>query len=182
MKKGNVIFSKGTHNLYEILTKGVGGYMGGLDSQDLKDLYHLIGEELGEDCQNKKCYAVKMMLHRENPTILDIIENTEWKDYLKEEPSQPLKEEEGEMKFRCCTWHGKEKECECPCHQEKETEKETHKKLPSDICYCGHPKKRHNGESQNGYRGFPISGGNYNEPYCFNCSCKEYHLDETAKL
>lgn len=116
------------------------------------------------------------------------------------EKEMALKEEEGECRIKSCTGDSECLEhCPCDCHQEKETEKfctqvgckawgdhahgkvevkketekETPKKLPSEVCYCGHPKESHSGIYSNGGR-----GDTWMRDICRHCVCTGYAEDE----
>jgi hypothetical protein len=118
---------------------------------------------------------------------------------LEESDKVYFQEEEGECCRHCADCDYSFKICDktdCPCHQEKEKVKLP--SLPSEICYCGHPKERHSQELDY-IRCHGI--GNYcsthdrpericmeevmNKPKihtnCKHCTCKEFYLDETAK-
>jgi len=73
---------------------------------------------------------------------------------------------------------GNEKECpekiiDTMLRENIQETRETPKKLPSEMCYCGHPKDSHKGKDNQGY--------SYKYD-CYHCSCTKFILDETAKL
>lgn len=120
-------------------------------------------KEEGGECTKKKCKVMRTILERENPPMVELIENIKWEEYIKGEGHQ---EKETERVTQI--------ENKGTPHWSSGVEiKETPKKLPSEICYCGHPKENHKGKDNPGY------SYKYN---CYHCSCTKFILDETAKL
>lgn len=73
---------------------------------------------------------------------------------------------------------GNEKECpekiiDNMLRENIQETRETPKKLPSEMCYCRHPKDSHKGKDNQGY--------SYKYD-CYHCSCTKFILDETVKL